>query len=79
MDAPEVRLNKVLVNLDPPVYVFNVELSYGDGEWKESYGSADLTEAYLRGVKAACAMLGVSLDVPPIPSEANVHARVNGT
>ena len=65
----QVKIRRFQVPLDPPVDVFNVVLTRGDGEWRESFGSEKALKSFLRGVAADCGLTGRVFIQPEIPQE----------
>ena len=66
---PSVDLGRFVVQFDPPISVWHSEVRRGteghEQVWPETYGSAELARAFLRGVKAGCAVGGLGyVDVP---------------
>lgn len=52
---------------DPAIFIWRVELRHGNGIWPETYGSKELLEAYLRGVKASLFFTDYQAQIPPTP------------
>jgi hypothetical protein len=60
------KVQRMQVEMDPPLDIFNIELMTSDGVWTESFGSEEALRTFLRGVEAGCA-LGGRLEIPEIP------------
>lgn len=69
LKAPSVTVTKHEVALDPAVCVFNVVLQTEGGTWNETWPTEAELRSFLRGVRAACEMLGVIFHEPEIPEE----------
>lgn len=72
-----------LTDDDPPLMIFGVsflrkEEGRGDEGWSETWGSAEHTEAFLRGVVAGVSMIcGRHISVPPVsPRESTCRRTV---
>lgn len=62
-----IEIGRFEIPLDPPVHVFNVIVSRGGGSWHETYGSEELLQAFLQGVRAG---YDGYISLPEVPSEA---------
>jgi hypothetical protein len=51
-----IQVIPVAVKIDPSVKVFNVVMEDGTGSWHASFGSVELVNAFLYGVKSAMVM-----------------------
>lgn len=52
----KITVTKIEIALDPVVHVWNVEIEGDRGVWKESYGSKEHVDAFLRDLQAASMM-----------------------
>ncbi len=64
---PKVEVRKYVVPLDPPIYIFHVEIFNDEGTWSETWGSQHHLDIFLRGVRAALGVIGVYIPDPEIP------------
>jgi len=62
----KVRIRCYHLALDPPIEVFNVEVSDEQGLWKESLGSKELLEAFVKGIKAGASLGGCRVEMEEI-------------
>ena len=63
----KVTVKKYLVELDPPIEVYCVEVARGDGVWDETCSSREHLEIFLRGIQAGSEEY---VSLPEIPNEA---------
>jgi len=63
-----IDIKPVKVGNDPSITIFHVTIRSERGIWTESWGSRELLEAFLQGVKAALSFTEVGhIEIPPIP------------
>lgn len=65
----KVTVQRLRVATDYPLEVFEVELSKKGEAWVEDLPTTDTLKAFIRGMKAASALLGHYLPEPEIPRE----------
>lgn|SRR3989344_2717643 len=54
--------------VEPPLFVYEVTIFMRGGTWTRSFGTAELTEAFLQGVEAAVFITKqIRIFVPPVP------------
>lgn len=53
-----VEVRRKSIGEDPPIDIFLVVITSGQAAWRETFGSAELLNAYLKGVNSALGMLG---------------------
>lgn len=68
MEQPQITINPVRAGEDPSITIYEVELKVETGIWRETYGNAELTEAFLRGVKAAYGINRQYVTTPEVPT-----------
>ena len=53
---------------DPEIWIYKITVRDAKGIWKETYGSKEIAEAFLRGLKAAFNFTKAGyIDIPGIP------------
>lgn len=62
-----ITVKKYHVPLDPPVDVYHVEVSRGDGVWEETCPTRENLQMFLQGVRAGCESY---VALPEIPEHA---------
>lgn len=60
----KIDLKPVEVDSDPPITVYEVVISDGKSEWRETFGSGELIKAFLFGVKAAFSFTEYRVEIP---------------
>jgi len=66
----KIEILTTKVPLDPPITIYEVVVTNETGEWREAFGSRELVDAFLRGVRAEAATLGdLSVDTLVEPTE----------
>jgi len=66
-ERPKINVTRHRVELDPPIEVFNVELTKKGGCWMETWGSKDQLQAFLKGIEAGLGIVGFIIFWPEIP------------
>lgn len=56
-----VSVEAMTVGDDPPIQIYHVELSHGNGIWTETFGSKEQLDAFMKGLQAASGMAGFEL------------------
>jgi hypothetical protein len=70
MEKIEIEIKAIRVESDPSIVVYETIIHNKEKQatWHETWGSKELTEAFLKGVEAAFALTEVGLiKIPSIP------------
>jgi len=66
MEKIEMEINPIKVNTERSIVVYEVTIESRGGIWTETWGTKDLLEAFLQGVKAALSFTEVkTVGIPP--------------
>lgn len=57
----DAAVQPLTVGDDPEIEIYHVELSHEGGMWTETFGSKELLDAFLKGLRAASGMMGFEL------------------
>lgn len=72
-DKVSIGITRYRVNLEPPVDVFHVAVTRGDGVWDETCTTPELLQMFLQGVRAGCEGYVTLPEIPeraePLPKE----------
>lgn len=67
LKPPKITIKSIEVGQDPSITIYEVELQSESGIWRETYGTRELVEAFLRGVKAAYGINQELITTPDLP------------
>ena len=70
----EIKINAEIETVgDPKISIYKVTIEKGNGIWEETYGSKEITEAFLQGLRAAFSFTEVGfISAPSIIKEGQI-------
>lgn len=64
-----IQIERVKLQIDPSIEVFNVIVAKLDGEWRHTAATEEGLQNFLEGVRAGASLMGAQVEVSSIPTK----------